>query len=217
MKGGAYVIRILLVDDHPSVMEGTKLMLEREADIEVTVCGSGEEALRLIPNGSFDVMLFDLNMPKFNGIELTKKVLERHPDSVIVIFTGYDITPYFNQLLDIGVTGFVQKTASREHLVNVIRCAIRGEAVIPLDLLRELRHARSPEQPVISRQLSTKDMQILTEVARGKSNKDIATMMLMSQRSLEYALTQLFQKLQVKSRVEAVARSKELGVLLDEA
>ncbi len=209
-------MRILLVDDHPTVVEGTKLMLEREHDMQVTICCNGNEALHLIPSGKFDVMLFDLNMPNMNGIELTKKVLGMNPDSVIVIFTGFDITPYFNQLLDIGVTGFVQKTATREHLVNVIRCAIRGEAVISLSLLREMRSRQDNEQPTINKQLSTRDLEILREVSRGKSNKDIATMMLMSQRSLEYALTQLFQKLQVKSRVEAVAKSKELGFMVNE-
>jgi two-component system competent response regulator ComA len=161
-------------------------------------------------------MLFDLNMPKCNGIELTKRVLELFPESVIVIFTGFDISPYLTQLIDIGVSGFVQKTATREHLVNVIRCAIRGEAVISLSLLRELRSLHETDRPVLSKQLSAKDMDILREVARGKSNKDIASMMLMSQRSLEYALTQLFQKLQVKSRVEAVAKSKELGMMLED-
>jgi two-component system competent response regulator ComA len=210
------MISILLVDDHPSVMEGTKLMLEKEEDIDVSICGSAEEALGKITLQSFDVMLFDLNMPRYNGIELTKKVLELHPDSVIVIFTGFDISPYFNQLIDIGVTGFVQKTATREHLVNVIRCAIRGDAVIPLHLLRQLSPHRESDHHAVGKQLSAKDMDILREVARGKSNKDIASLMLMSQRSLEYALTQLFQKLQVKSRVEAVAKSKELGVILEE-
>ncbi len=210
------MIHILLVDDHPSVVEGTKLMLEREHDMRVTISSNGNEALHLISSEQFDVMLFDLNMPNLNGVELTKKVIELNPEAVIVIFTGFDITPYFNQLLDIGVTGFVQKTATREHLVNVIRCAILGEAVISLSLLREMRNRQAGDQPVINKQLSANDLEILREVAKGKSNKDIATAMLMSQRSLEYALTQLFQKLQVKSRVEAVAKSKELGFILNE-
>ncbi len=139
-----------------------------------------------------------------------------NPDSIILIFTGFDIMPYFNQLLDIGVTGFVQKTATREHLISVIRCAIHGESVISLCLLREMRNRQDSEQVTISKQLSKKDLDILNEVAKGKNNKYIASMMLMSQRSLEYALTQLFQKLQVKSRVEAVAKSKELGFILKE-
>jgi len=210
-------ISILLVDDHPSVMEGTKLMLEKEGDIRVTMADTGDEALVLAQQEVFDIMLFDLNMPELNGFDLTRRMLLEQPNSTILIFTGFDISPYFSQLIDLGIAGFVPKTASRERLVNSIRSAHRREAVIPLDMLKQLRNGALDTrlEPGMVKAITAREIEILKEVAKGKSNKDIASQMLMSQRSLEYILTQVFQKLGVKSRVEAVTKSKQAGWIMD--
>lgn len=209
---------ILLVDDHPSVMEGTKMMLEKEADFKVSLCNPGGEVVRLVQELSFDLMLFDLNMPGVNGLELAKQVLSVKPDAVILIYTGFDIAPHFNQLVELGVSGFVPKTATQSDLVSAIRHAIRREAVVPLSLLREL-HKEAVKSPNAlqneNKSLSSKELDIIKEIAKGKSNKTISEQMHMSQRSLEYALTQLFQKMGVSSRVEAVTRAKRGGLLLD--
>ncbi|WP_199619932.1 response regulator transcription factor [Paenibacillus alkalitolerans] len=211
--------KILLVDDHPSVMEGTKIMLEKDHDNIVTLCCSGKEAIELAVAQSFDIMLFDLNMPEMSGIELTRKVLGLLPDSIIIIYTGYDIAPHFNMLIEAGVTGFISKTLTEEQLLNAVRCAARKEAIIPLPLLQELRRVSPSPQAVTERSsgtvmLSDKDKAILFEVAKGKSNREIAEELFVSQRSLEYCLTQLFQKLGVRSRVEAVMKSRQLGLLV---
>ncbi|WP_343060683.1 response regulator transcription factor [Paenibacillus phyllosphaerae] len=214
------LIRVLIVDDHPSVMEGTRAMLEKAGDIDVTISTSASEALSIIPDGRFDVMLFDLYMPQMNGLELAKEVLQTTPNAVILIYTGYDITPHFNLFMDSGVSGFVSKTATQDQLVTAIRCALRGEVVLPLGLLKELRRgtaaAGSADKPEATASITAKDIEILKHLAKGKSNREIADTMLMSQRSLEYGLTQIFQRLQVKSRVEAVVKAKELKILLSD-
>ncbi|NHN32803.1 response regulator transcription factor [Paenibacillus agricola] len=217
------MLHILMVDDHPSVMEGTKMMLEKESDFQVSFCFPEDEVVQIVTSNAFDVMLFDLNMPGINGIELTKMVLAAQPKAVILIFTGLDITPYFHQLIELGVAGFISKTATQEHLVSSIRCAIRKEAVIPLTLLRELNKNKYRDKLKAGEdkggdeamQMIPREIEIIKEIAKGKTNKMIAEMMLMSQRSLEYALTQVFQKLQVHSRLEAVTKSKRLGIITD--
>jgi two-component system competent response regulator ComA len=200
-------------------MEGIKLMLEKEVDFAVTIASPYEDALLAATSNRYDVMLFDLNMPGMNGIELSKRVLAEVPDAVILIHTGFDITPHFNQLIGLGVAGFVPKTATRDHLVHAIRCAIRKEAVIPLALLRELRKdgpgGALDASGAESKHLNARELDILREVAKGRSNKAIAEKMHMSQRSLEYGLTQIFQKLSVHSRIEAVTKSKQMGLLMD--
>jgi len=209
--------RILIVDDHPSVLEGTKIMLEQEPDLHVTVETSAAEALRRLQEEAFDVLLFDLYMSELNGLELAKRVLETDPEAKVLIYTGFDIAPHVNLLIESGVTGFISKTTSQEQLITAIRCALRGEAVIPLSLLRELRRVGvsiTEEEREIRKALVTdKERVVLQELGKGKSNKEIAQILHMSQRSLEYCLTHLFQKLGVRSRVEAVVKAREQGLL----
>jgi len=209
--------RILLVDDHPPVMFGTKWMLEQEEDFEVIVASPQDNLVELAVNGSFAVMLFDLVMPGISGMELSRRVLERRPDATILIYTGFDISPYFRQLIELGIVGFVSKTATRERLVHAVRSALNREAIVPVGLLRALYREGSGHRPGEGAAcLTDREIVILKEVARGKSNKLIAEKMHMSQRSLEYALTQVFQKLSVHSRVEAVNKARSMGLLLDE-
>ncbi|NUU59126.1 response regulator [Paenibacillus agri] len=213
------MIKILLVDDHPSVGEGTKNMLEQDAEMQVTVILSAMEALELVEKESFDVMLFDLNMPVISGLELTKRIIVTLPDSRVLIYTGYEISPNFNLLIESGVSGFVSKTATREQLLNAIRCVLRGEAVIPVSLLRQLRRREirlneAREEKALSEvSINEREQEILQEVANGNSNKDIAAKLLMSQRTVEYNLTRIFEKLGVHSRVEAVIEAKRLKLI----
>ncbi|WP_028559082.1 response regulator transcription factor [Paenibacillus pinihumi] len=214
------MIRVLLVDDHPSVGEGTKHMIEHDSDMKVTIVFSGAEALQLIEQEEFDVMLFDLNMPVISGLELTRRVTGAHPDTVVLIYTGYDIAAHFNMLIEAGASGFISKASSREQLITTIRCSLRGEAVIPVPLLRQLRRSevrfqQSDGQVIEEVSINEKEQQILREVAKGSSNREIATKLYMSQRTVEYNLTRIFEKLKVRSRSEAISESNRLGLIND--
>lgn len=213
------MIRILLVDDHPSVGEGTKNMIEQDTEMQVTVLMSGMEALELAAEENYDVMLFDLNMPVISGIELTKRMIKINPESRILIYTGYEISPNFNMLIESGVSGVVSKTASREQLLNAIRCVMRDEAVIPVSLLRQLRRREvrlnqgTNEKVMEEVSINEREQEILQEVASGSSNRDIASKLLMSQRTVEYNLTRIFEKLGVRSRSEAIVEARRLGLI----
>lgn len=213
------MIHILLVDDHPSVMEGTKMILEQEGDMKVHLANSAEEVLEMVGSQSFDVMLFDLHIADVNGIDLAKQVLSLNPGAIILIYTGFEFNNHFNMMIETGIFGFISKTTNREQLVTSVRCALRGEVILPLSLVRQLRRTTvtgsemDDDQAAFS--VSNKEYEILKEIARGKSNKEIAELVLMSQRSLEYSLTSLFQKLKVKSRIEAAIKAKQMGILND--
>ena len=209
-------MEILLVDDHRSVVEGTKMLIESEQDMNVTI----ETDVYLVPDlvrlKSFDVILFDLYMPNINGADLARKVLEDVPDAIILIYSGFDIAPHFNLLMESGVSGFVSKTSTREQLVQAIRSAARKEAIIPMQLLKQLRRQEIVVQGDSANEKTTigkKEETLLRELAKGHSNKEISKTLLISQRSLEYSLTELFQKLNVNSRVEAIKKAKGLGIL----
>ncbi|GAA0407211.1 response regulator transcription factor [Paenibacillus motobuensis] len=213
------MVRILLVDDHPSVGEGTKNMIEQDPDMKVTVLMSAMEAMELVEQESFDVMLFDLNMPVISGIELTKRIMKVKPESRVLIYTGYEISPNFNILVESGISGVVSKTATREQLLNAIRCVLRDEAVIPVSLLRQLRRREirlnqgREEKSMEEVSINEREQEILQEVSNGSSNKEIASKLLMSQRTVEYNLTRIFEKLNVRSRSEAIVEARRLGLI----
>ncbi len=209
-------MEILLVDDHRSVVEGTKMLIESEPGMNVTI----ETDVYLVPDlvrlKKFDVILLDLYMPNMNGADLTRKLLEYVPDAVVLIYSGFEIAPHFNLLMESGVSGFIAKTSTREQLIQAIRCAARKEAIVPMSLLRQLRRREivvSGEPGREGTTITQEEDKLLRELAKGKSNKDISKTLMISQRSLEYGLTELFQKLQVNSRVEVIKKAKQLGIL----
>lgn len=213
------MIHILLVDDHPAVMEGTKMMLEQEGDMLVKLANSAEEVLKRVGSESYDVMLFDLHIAEVNGIELAKQVLQMNSEAIILIYTGFEMNNHFNLMIETGIFGFIPKTTSREQLVTAVRCALRGEVILPLSLVKQLRRTTTSGMETndeeMSSAISNKEYEMLKEIAQGKSNKEIAETLHMGQRSLEYRLTNLFYKLKVKSRIEAVMKAKQMGILMN--
>ncbi|MCD5323769.1 MULTISPECIES: response regulator transcription factor [Pontibacillus] len=213
------MINILIVDDHPAVGMGTKAMLEQEADMEVEVISDSLKAEHQIKEHAYDVLLLDLYMPGLNGVELAKRVKTTYPDMKVLIYTGFDISTHFNLLVESNISGFVSKTATKDQLVTAIHCALREEVVVPLHLFKQLRRAEATTQHISSEgdasslSLNEKEQKILIEVSKGLTNKHIAQNLHMSQRSVEYTLTGIFSKLEVRSRTEALIRAKELGLI----
>lgn len=209
-------MEILLVDDHRSVVEGTKMLLESEPGMNVTVETDVFYVPDLVRLKKYDVMLFDLYMPNVNGADLARTVLQHDPDAVILIYSGFEIAPHFNLLMESGVSGFISKTSTREQLIQAVRCASQKIAMVPMQLLKQLRRQeivlqgeRDHERTVITKE----EDRLLRELSKGKSNKEISKALMISQRSLEYSLTELFQKLQVSSRVDVIKKAKSLGIL----
>lgn len=215
------MIRILLVDDHPSVSEGAKVMIEEENDMNVTLVSSGMQALDLLQTENFNLLLIDMNMPVINGLELTRRIIGLHLDAPILIYTGFDINPHFNMLVEAGISGLINKTASQQQLITAIRCALSGETVLPIALFKQLRRTsisittETTEQIFGKVSINETEQAILQQVANGKNNKEVAKNLLMSQRNVEYHLTRIFLKLNVSSRGEAIIAAQRLGLISD--
>ncbi|WP_339162255.1 response regulator transcription factor [Siminovitchia sp. FSL W7-1587] len=213
------LIKVLIVDDHPAMGEGTRAIIESEQDMEAEVLTESDKITEVLKKETYDVYLIDLYMPKMNGIELTKMILEFDPDANILIYTGYDVISHFNLLTDAGASGFISKTCTREQLLTAIRCSLRDEAVIPIQLLKQLKRVEAApsvnkgKQHLGSISLSRKEQQILEGISKGHTNRAIALELSMSQRSVEYHLTKIFSKLGVGSRTEALLKAEELGLL----
>lgn len=213
------MIHVLVVDDHPTVGAGTKFTLEQQPDMTAEVMAESDKVMDRLEDEKYDVYLVDLYMPNLNGVELTKKILRKDPEAVVLIYTGYDIITHYNFMMDAGVSGFVSKAATSEQLITAIRCALREEVVLPLHLLRQLRRGeagaskRDALEEMSGVGLSEREQQVLVLVGRGSTNTAISLKLNVSKRTVESDLTKVFSKLRVGSRTEAYKKASEYGLL----
>ena len=209
-------INVLVVDDHKAVLSGTKLLLEHHG-MNVTIAYNGNEALEKMQQHVFDVHLYDLKMPDMNGIELTKKTLELHPQAKIVIFSGEDILSNFNVLIAAGVSGIIDKAASANELMTGIQMAMQRMVVLPLDVVRQLSsntsQADANESTQLEMPLNELEKSILEKAALGRTNKEIADEFNMVQRNVEYHLSHAYKKLNVTSRVSAIRKAAKMNII----
>jgi DNA-binding NarL/FixJ family response regulator len=201
-------IRVLLADDHVLVREGTRRVLEAEGDIEVVAeAGDGMTAVEQAALSHPDVAIMDVAMPGMTGIEATRQIKTLMPNVAVLALTAYDDDQYVLALLDAGAAGFLLKDVSGQELVDAVRAVHRGEAVLrPGVAARALRRAvlRSGMVVATTPPLSDREMDVLREAARGLANKDIARRLNLSVRTVHTHLGNIFTKLGVGSRTEAV-------------
>jgi two-component system competent response regulator ComA len=211
------MIRILLVNDQPALAEGMRTMLESADDVEVAIAASANDALEILHARSIDVLLFDFQLPGLQGSDLLYSAVRLAPDAVVLIYAGDEAESHFNALVEAGISGMIPKTASKEQMIAIVRYALQGYSMIPVKLLRDLRKVRNGGYFTLGNyhhiSVSETEHSIIKSFALGKSNKEIADEMMTSQRTLEYAITQIYRKLNVKSRKEAVSQAKHLGIL----
>lgn len=214
-------ITVLLADDHALVREGTRRLLEAEHDIRVVAeAGDGLSAVREAERTRPDVAIVDVAMPEISGIEATRRIKALLPNVAVLALTAYDDDQYVLALLDAGAAGFMLKDARGQELVEAVRAVYRGEAVLqPRVAARALRRAvaRTTAAVATPPPLSDREMDVLREAARGLPNKDIARRLNLSVRTVHTHLSNIFTKLSVGSRTEAVLLALRRGwVTLDE-
>lgn len=210
-------LTILIADDHPLVREALHQSLEGEEDMKVVAEASdGEEAVKLASELKPNVVVMDIVMPRLNGIEATRKIKEIAPDTAILILTAYDDDEYVLGLLDAGAAGYLLKSARGRDLVGAIRAIRSGESVLHPKIIAKLLK-RATTAPVgehkASDLLSERESEILKLVTSGMSNKEIAEKLFLSQRTIKSHLTNIFNKLNVASRSEAIVKGLQWGLV----
>jgi NarL family two-component system response regulator LiaR len=212
-------IRVLLAEDHIVVREGTRELLRREQDMEVVgEAGDGEEAIALATKLQPDVVVMDIAMPKVNGIEATKRIKELYPSTAVLILTAYDNEQYIFALLEAGAAGYLLKNVRRSELIDAVRAVYAGESVLhPVvahKVLQRFRGGGGAGGDQSGRDvLSEREMEVLRLASRGISNKDIAKELVLSVRTVQAHLSNIFNKLGVGSRTEAVLYALRRGWL----
>jgi DNA-binding NarL/FixJ family response regulator len=204
--------KVMLVDDHVLVREGTRELLEREDDLEIVAeAGDGEQAVRLASDCSPDIVIMDIALPKLNGIEATKQIKAGNPATAVLVLTAYDDDQYVFTLLEAGAAGYLLKDVTTADLIAAIRAVRAGESVLHPAIARKVishftqrSDEEQPEEGAPVDQLTDREMEVLRLAARGMTNRGIADELSISVRTAQVHLSNVFSKLGVGSRTEAV-------------
>ncbi len=210
-------IRILLADDHALVREGTRRLLETESDVEVVAeAASGEEAIDAARRLRPDIAIIDIAMPGIGGIEATRAIKIHCPGTAVLILSAYDDEPYLMALIDAGAAGFLLKSVHGEELIKAVRAVARGESVLQPWLAEKAMRRLSARTDDVGRsteKLSEREFEVLRLAARGLPNKEIAIRLGLSVRTVHSHLANIFLKMQVGSRTEAVLLALRQGMI----
>ena len=213
---GTQPIRVVLADDHAVVRKGIREFLEGESDITVVAeAADGDEAIALVAEHAPDVAVLDIQMPGVSGIEATRRIKGEHPNVRVLVLTAYDDDPYIFALLQAGASGYILKTADSAELVQAVRAVHRGESAldpaVAQKVIQQLTLGRPLGAQTSVEALTDREGEVLRLVAKGLTNKAIGQTLGISDRTVQGHLANIYGKLNVGSRTEAVTEALKQG------
>jgi DNA-binding NarL/FixJ family response regulator len=208
-------IRVLIADDHLVVREGLDAMLRSSDEFEIVgQAVDGLEALRLAEELRPDVVLIDVQMPKMDGIEATRRITQQVPATQVVILSSFDQDEYIFKAIQAGARGYLLKDIELHALLDVVRAAAQGESALPPAIATKLMEHISARHTQVS--LTRREQEVLSLLAKGLRNKEIAGRLNIAERTVKSHVANIIAKLGVSSRTEAVSQAlKEGRVRLD--
>ena len=199
-------IRIFLADDHPSLRAGLAAILDNQPDLKVVAeAGSGKEVMA--SDEAADVYIMDLRMPDGDGVQTIKALVARDPATKVLVLTTYDNEEDIFQALEAGARGYLLKDTTKEELVTAVRQVHQGERYLPQNIASRLADR------LIRPNLTPREFDVLRLVSRGRTNKEMASAMFISEETVKSHMKSLFQKLGVHDRAEAVSVSLQRGLI----
>ena len=211
-------LRVVVVDDQELVRTGFSLILERAGMSVVGQATDGLEALEIVRQTHPDVVLMDVRMPRMDGIEATRLLVDELPGTKVVALTTFDLDEYIYAAVRAGASGFLLKDVSPDNLVSAVRCVAQGEAILAPALTRRLleRFAAGPDpgtRPPVFEELTAREVDVLRLVARGLSNSDIGTDLFLSEATVKTYVSRLLAKLGLRDRVQLAVLAYESGLV----
>jgi DNA-binding NarL/FixJ family response regulator len=214
------VIRVLLADDQALVRGGFRLILEAQPDVEVVgEASDGVQAVRQARDTAPDVALVDIRMPVMNGIEATAELARRAPRTRVLILTTFDLDEYVYEAVRAGASGFLLKDVAPADLVHAVRVVSAGDALVAPAITRRLlerfvaRPRPGTRAPETLGQLTERELDVLVQVARGRSNAEIAGLLHLSEATVKTHMTRILAKLGLRDRTQAVVVAYESGLV----
>jgi two-component system, NarL family, response regulator NreC len=211
--------RLLLVDDHAVVRSGLKMLLASESDVEIVgEAGTASEAIETASAVLPDVILMDIGLPDLSGIDATREIKKRLPRIAVVALTIHEDEEYFFKMLEAGASGYVPKRAAPEELLRAVRAAASGEVYLYPSLAKLLvTDYLNQEHPAGEKSsldgLTDREREVLTYLAEGSSNEEIAVSLVISPKTVERHRENIMRKLNLHSRVELVRYAIRKGII----
>lgn len=218
----AKVIRVVLADDHAVVRKGIREFLEEDGDVQVVAeATTGVEAVALTLAHRPDVTILDIQMPEMTGIEAARQIKAKAPEVHVLVLTAYDDDPYIFAMLQAGANGYVLKNAPSEELVRAVRIVAKGgsalDPAVTANVMAQLRNGKPLAAQVVVEGLTRRELDVLRLAARGRTNRAIGLELAISDRTVQGHLANIFGKLGVTTRTEAVLLAMKQGwIILDE-
>jgi len=214
-------IRVLVADDQPLAREGLRTILDAQSGIEVVAeAADGGEAVELALRLRPDIVLMDIRMPGLDGLAACRRLLARAERRTrVVMLTTFDLDEYVYEAMRAGASGFLLKDAPREDLVAGVRASAAGDTLLAPEITRRLveayvrRPPPGPATPAPLAELTDREVEILRLVARGLSNAEIAASLFLSEATVKTHVSRVLAKLDLRSRVQAVVRAYECGLV----
>ena len=213
------MIKLAIIDDHALFREGLASIVKLEPDIEVAgMAGSVEEAIEVIRTAKPDIVLMDFTLPDGTGVDATRKVLEEHPNCKIIFLTMSDNDDDLFAAIRSGAKGYLLKNLSPSNLVTAIRSVQQGESALSrtmtVRLMEELSRTKEPERQgdATLAKLTPREMDVLTELVAGITNREIAERLYLSENTVKYHVHSILDKLNLPDRRAAAAFAKEHGI-----
>jgi DNA-binding NarL/FixJ family response regulator len=201
-------IRLLVVDDHLVVRMGLRSMIDSQPDMEVVgEAADGFEALQCYRDKRPDVVLLDLRMPQLNGVEATTAIRKESPEALIIVLTTYDGDENIYRALQAGARAYLLKDIPREEFLQAIRAVHSGQYCIPPAVAVRLAQ-RLPHE-----ELSTRELEVLKLISEGMSNKEIASMLMITESTVKNHVNSILAKLRVKDRTQAATTALRRGIV----
>jgi RNA polymerase sigma factor (sigma-70 family) len=214
------MIRVLIADDHDLVRAGFRVMLEAEQDIRVVAeAANGREAVEAVRRARPDVVVMDIRMPDMDGIEATRRIGAEGLDSRVLVVTTFDLDEYVFAALRAGAAGFLLKEARPDELAEAVRTLAAGNALLAPRVTRRLvEHfveRPRPDARIVAamEQLTEREREVLTLIARGMSNAEVGRAIYLSEATIKTHVTRILDKLDLRSRTQAVVAAYESGLV----
>ena len=209
------MIKVILVDDHEMVRAGIRRFLEKADDIHVVAeAGDGAEACQMVAQLRPDVAVIDIKLPDVSGIELARQLRAASPDLKMLMVTAYDDEPYVRAALRAGANGYLLKSAAPSDVIEGVRRVSRGHSVIDPSLTTLLFDIMANDsEPSEAVYLTNRESEVLKLVANGRTNKEIGSELIISDRTVQSHLVKIFRKLDVNTRAEAVTVALVHGLI----
>lgn len=215
------IIKVLLVDDQSLFREGLRTLLEVQGDFQIVgEAANGEEALRLTATMQPEVILMDLRMPIMDGVTATRRIRDLFPNIRVIVLTTFDDDETVFDGLRAGAVGYLLKDVTSDKLHEAIRAAARGEYFMQPSITAKVmsefaRMARTPrlQVPDLAVDLSSRELEVLRQVATGASNKEIADLLVIAEGTVKNHLTSILAKLDARDRMQAVLKAREYGII----